>query len=84
MNYIVLDPQQTASVTAATNPLEVRAPDGTVVGFIYPHRATNTQPHEDPQFSSADIEEFKRRRASDSPYSTTEQVLERLRSLEGR
>ena len=82
MNYIVLDPQQTASVTAAIAPVEVRGPDGTVLGMIYPKHPNSSGPEEDPDFSAADIAEFKRRLASDSPRHTTQQVLDRLKSLE--
>jgi hypothetical protein len=84
MRYIILDPQQTASVTAAIDPLEVRGPDGTVLGFIYPNRPTTPEPREDPDFSAADIAEAKRRLASDSPRYTTQQVLDHLRSLENQ
>ncbi len=84
MNYIVLDPTQTASVAAATDPLEVRAPDGTVLGFIHRQRPAAPEPQEDPHFSAANIAEALRRKASNSPCYTTEQVLEHLRSLEGR
>jgi hypothetical protein len=84
MNYIILDPTQTASVAAATDPLEVRAPDGTVLGFIHPKRPAAAEPREDPDFSAADIAEAKRRLASNSPRYTTQQVLDHLRSLENQ
>ena len=84
MNYITLDPQQTASVAAATDPLEVRAPDGTELGFIHPKRPAAPEPHEDPHFSAADIAEALRRKASNSHCFTTQQVLDHLRSLENQ
>jgi hypothetical protein len=84
MNYIVLNPQQTASLTAATAPVEIRGPDGTVLGLMYPKHATSPEPQEDPDFSAADIQEALRRKASNGPRYTTQQVLDHLRSLEGK
>jgi hypothetical protein len=85
MNYIILDPQQAASVTAAINPLEVRGPDGTVLGSLYPHRRGELAASPDIYpFTEADIAEAKRRSQSDGPRYTTQQVLDHLRSLEGR
>jgi hypothetical protein len=85
MNYITLDPQQAAFLAQATECVEIRGPDGTMLGSFYPHRrAEAVAPADIYPFTEADIAEAKRRSRSDSPRYTTQQVLDHLRSLEGR
>ena len=85
MNYIVLDPQQVASLSQSSGSLEARVPDGTVVGFFVRQRPTEATPitNSSYEFSAEEIAEATRRMSSDSPCLTTQQVLEHLRSLEG-
>jgi hypothetical protein len=85
MNYIIHDPQQAAFLAQATECVEIRAPDGTLLGSFYPHRrAEAVAPPDLYPFTEADIAEAKRRLASNSPRFTTQQVLDHLRSLENQ
>ncbi len=85
MNYVIHDPQQAAFLARATECVEILAPDGTVLGSFYPHRRAEAAAAPDLYpFTEADIVEAKRRLASNSPRYTTQQVLDHLRSLEGK
>ncbi len=85
MDLIIHDPQQAAFLARATECVEICGPDGTVLGSFYPHRHTELAITPDIYpFTDADIAEAKRRSQSDSPRYTTQQVLDHLRSLEGR
>jgi hypothetical protein len=86
MNFIMLDPQQAAFLAQATERIEIRGPDGTVLGSFYPdsraHAAAHPNNREIYPFTEVEIAEAKRRSLSDGPRYITQQVLDHLRSLE--
>lgn len=72
MTQIVLDEAQAAVVANANEPVEVRGPNGVLLGHI------------EPELTSSEIAELKHRITSPGRWYTTDQVLEHLRSLEPR
>ena len=92
MNYIVLDPQQSASLAESTGSVEIRNSDGVVVGVLVrqPSSGANESPDSmakrkpSYEFSPEDIAEALRRQNSNSPCYTTQEVLDHLRSLENQ
>jgi hypothetical protein len=70
MSHIVVDAGQAEVLAQARGLVQVRDQDGHVVGYITP------APTED------EIARARLRFGSDEPTSTTQQVLDRLRSLE--
>jgi hypothetical protein len=69
MSHIVLTEDQFRTISQAY-PVEVRDPQGVVVGFIEPLA-----------FSEADLAEAHRRAASSGPWLTGDQVLNHLQAL---
>jgi len=70
MLEIILTQEQAAIVASAMQPVQIRDPSGNILGVI------------DPPWSEADIEDALRRRASNEPGFSFQQVMEHLRSLE--
>lgn len=70
MAQIVLNDEQAKAVQAANGALEVRDSHGNLLGYV------------SPPVSSAEIDEAIKRLHSDGPWYTTQQVLDRLKSLE--
>ncbi|MBI1917541.1 MAG: hypothetical protein HYS12_22820 [Planctomycetes bacterium] len=70
MLEIILTQEQAAIVASALKPIHVRDPSGNLLGIL------------DPPWTEADIEDALRRRASDEPGFSFQQVMEHLRSLE--
>lgn len=68
MIEIILTEEQAKLVGSSLQPVQVRDPQGYVIGTFTP------------VWTEADIAEAKRVLNSDEPWSTTEQVLARLRS----
>ncbi|HQU42944.1 MAG: hypothetical protein B7Z73_01370 [Planctomycetia bacterium 21-64-5] len=70
--YIIVDREQASVIRNAGRSVEVRGPDGKMVGYI------------DPWPSEEEIAIVKKRLAegADEPCYTTEEVFEHLRSLE--
>jgi hypothetical protein len=72
MQHIVVDDSQAKLITEATGTVEIRDARGKHLGYVLSaHVITNE-----------DIAIAKERLASDAPRHTTQQVLDRLRSLE--
>jgi len=72
MPHIVLDDQQAQIVSEITGYVEIRDRRGRHLGFVA---------HD---FTDAEIQEAKRRAASNEPRYTTAQVLQHLESLESQ
>jgi hypothetical protein len=72
MTQIVLPREQADVVARAIEPIEVCDPNGELLGYI------------DPVWTREDIDEAKRRIASDQPRYTTAQVMKHLQSLESK
>lgn len=72
MLQIVLDERQAELLKQSGRTLQVLDPQGRFIGFI------------EPAPSEAEIARAKARMAIDEPEYTTDEVLERLRSLERR
>ncbi|MEX2092514.1 MAG: hypothetical protein WD971_07540 [Pirellulales bacterium] len=70
MIKIVLNDEQAKTVEEATGAIELRDPQGRLVGYV------SRSP------SSQEIADAKRRLASAGPWYTTQQVLSHLQSLE--
>lgn len=72
--YIIVDREQAKVIRNARRSVEVRGPDGKIVGVAYPPP------------SDEEIAQFKRRLVEDpnEPCYTTEEVLKHLRSLDQR
>ena len=70
MAQIVLSDDQAKAVQAATGVVEVRDRQGNLLGYVSPPP------------SDAEIAEARRRLESDGPWYTTEEVMDRLKSLE--
>jgi hypothetical protein len=70
MPEIVLTDEQARVVRMARKPIQVRDARGNTLGWIQPI------------WTEEDIVEAKKAAASEGPWRTTEQVLERLRSAE--
>lgn len=70
MTHIVVDDEQAKLLAQACGTVEIRDSHGKQLGYVAP------------VFTDEDIAIAKRRLASDEPRRTTQQVLERLRSLE--
>ena len=73
MQQIILSDEQMKILSEAHGQVEVRDSGGHLVGFLH-----------FVGFTAAEIEDAKRRLASDEPRYTTEQVLAHLRSLESK
>jgi hypothetical protein len=73
MKHLVLNDEQMKVLAEAQRQIEVRDSDGRLVGYL-----------QFVGFTVAEIEDAKRRLASDEPRYTTEQVLAHLRSLESK
>ncbi|HTU17228.1 MAG TPA: hypothetical protein VMG10_04140 [Gemmataceae bacterium] len=73
MQQIILTDEQMKVLAEAQRQVEVRDSDGRLVGYL-----------QFVGFTQAEIEEAKRRLASDEPRYTTAQVLAHLRSLESK
>ena len=73
MPQIILNDEQMKVLAEAKRQIEVRDSDGRLVGYL-----------QFVGFTQAEIEEAKRRLASDEPRYTTAQVLAHLRSLESK
>ncbi|MFM9966347.1 MAG: hypothetical protein ACKV2Q_34660 [Planctomycetaceae bacterium] len=73
MTSIVLDEQQSQVVSEAKGPIELRDQRGNRLGFF-----TLEVRH---GFTDEDIELAKQRRASNSRYYTTKEVIEHLQKL---
>ena len=71
MGHIVLNDEQLRVITGAQHQVEVRDGSGKLVGYL-----------QFVGFTPADIEDARRRLASDEPRYMTEQVLAHLRSLD--
>ena len=69
MTQIVLPREQADIVARAIEPIQVCDPNGELIGYI------------DPVWTREDIDEAKRRIASNQPRYTTAQVMEHLQSL---
>ena len=69
MPHIVVDDQQTKLISEATESVEIRDPQGRHLGYVARG------------FTYEDIAMAKQRLASDEPRSTTQEVLDHLRSL---
>lgn len=70
MTQIVLNDDQTQTVQAATDAVEIRDPRGNLLGYVSPPP------------SDAEIAEARRRLESGGPWHTTQQVMDHLQSLE--
>jgi hypothetical protein len=70
MAQIILNDEQAKAVQAANGALELRDSRGNLLGYV------------SPPISSAEIGEALRRLHSDGPWYTTQQVLDRLKSVE--
>lgn len=70
MSQIVLSAHQVQFVVAASDPVELRDDQGTLLGYV-------ARPPADTEVAAA-----KRRLTSGGPWHTTEQVLKHLESLE--
>jgi hypothetical protein len=73
MKHLVLNDEQMKILAEAQQQVEVRDSGGHLVGYL-----------QFVGFTRAEVEEAKRRLASDEPRYTTEQVLAHLRSLESK
>lgn len=71
MTYIILNDEQARLVKGAEGTIEVRDSAGRHLGYL-----THG-------FTPEEIDEARRRAASDGPWSTTAEVLEHLKSLDG-
>jgi hypothetical protein len=74
MQQIVLTDAQVEVIARATTDLEVRDPEGNVMGYL--HRTNASE--------QAYLATVRRRLASDEPCYSTKEVLAHLSSLEGR
>lgn len=70
MTKIILDPQQANLLKASNGDVTIVDESGQVLGYV--KRSS---------FTPEEIAEAKRRSQSGGPWRTTEQVMERLRSL---
>jgi len=68
--YIVVDSAQAKIISQATGTVEIRDPQGKHLGYVA-HG-----------FTDEDVAIARQRQASGEPRHTTEQVIDRLRSLE--
>jgi hypothetical protein len=73
MPQITLTEEQFKVYETATEPVEIRAPDGEIV-----IRLANRLPHETPEFFA----ELKRRAAAPGPVYTSDQVRRRMAALQ--
>lgn len=73
MKHLVLNDEQMKVLAEAQRQVEVRDSAGHLIGYL-----------QFVGFTQAEIEEAKRRLASDEPRYTTAQVLAHLRSLESK
>ena len=69
MTQIILSDDQARALQAATDAVEIRDPQGNLLGYLSPPP------------SEAEIAEAKRRLESDGPWYTTERVMDQLKSL---
>ena len=74
MTQLILDDEQVEAVRQAADRLEVRDRGGNLVAYLAKQSG----------FSPQEIAEAKRRMNSDGPWRTTQQVLDRLKSLESK
>jgi hypothetical protein len=74
MSQIFLSPQQTEMLANSSDPVILCDPSGNVVGYV----------NREVGFTEEDINEARRRITSNEPGRTSEQVMERLRSLENK
>ena len=72
MPHIVVDDEQARIISQSTESVEIRDSSGRRLGYV----AVG--------FTDEDVTIARQRMASDEPRHTTEQVLDRLRSLEPR
>ena len=70
MTQIILDQAQAEVVAKANEPVEVRGPNGILLGHI------------EPELTASEIQALKQKLTSPAKWYTTEQVLDHLRSLE--
>ncbi len=70
MTQIVLNDQQWQAFQAGTGAVEIRDPQGRLLGYV-------SRP-----VDRAELEEVRRRLDSSGPWYTTQQVLDHLKSLE--
>ena len=75
MTLLVVSEEQALVITKAIGPVEIRDPEGRVLG-IFSRESTDETPEE--------IEELTRRMRTRAPLYTTEQVLAHLQSLEAK
>ena len=79
MTQIQLSAEQVNVLMAASDPIILCHPDGSVVGFASKRPADITP--KEPIFTPEEIAEAERRIDSPGPWYTTQEVLAHLRSL---
>ena len=70
MPFIVLNEEQTQTIVSSLQPIQVRDPQGKVLGIL------------SPIWSEQDLQEARHRLAGNEPRFSTEQVINYLGSLE--
>lgn len=81
MTQIILTPEQAAILDAAVEPVRICHPDRSIAGWI---TSTMHLTPRNPGLTADEIAQAERRIDSPGPWSTTKEVLDQLRSLEGR
>jgi|GEM_PF-3322191 len=80
--HLILSPEQESIVQSSIGVLPVYKADGTLFGYLRP--TANVQTPTEPLFTPEEIAAAEEAMLEPGPRYTTAQVLEHLRSLEGR
>ena len=80
MTKITLNTEQAAIIAAATEPVRICNPDGSIAGWVA-RKPKDVTPQE-PLFTPEEIAEAERRIDAPGRWYTTKEVLDHLRALE--
>jgi len=79
MSFVIQDPRAVATFASAKDPIELKAPDGRVLGQFVPVEPSKKTSF--PEFGMTDEEIFRMDNDPNMKWYTPEEVMERLRQL---